>query len=74
LFYYFSMSVLPHIRGNKRRQLLSQHRLNEFERVFDRYRDGKTSAEHVAQRARKLNAGKKDKPRKRYRKNAGKYR
>ena len=39
--------------------MLSQHRLYEFERVFDRYRAGRTSAEHVSSRGRKLIIGKK---------------
>jgi hypothetical protein len=48
------MGILPRIKGGKRWRLLSQHRLQEFERVFDKYVKGKTSAEHVSSRARKL--------------------
>lgn len=68
------MAVIPRSRGRKRRQLVAQHRLYEFERVFDRYRDGKTSAEHVASRGRKLTAGKKAKPKRYSRKKQQHYR
>jgi len=62
------MSILPRIKGGKRWRLLSQHRLREFERVFDRYVSGQTSAEHVSSRARKLKLSRKARQRKRYNK------
>ena len=59
------MGILPRLKGGKRWQLLGQHRLNEFERVFDSYVSGQTSAEHVASRARKLKISRKARQRKR---------
>lgn len=56
------MGIVPRIRGGKRRSYLKQHRLSNFERVFDKYLEGKVTAEHVAKRGEKLasiNAGKK---------------
>ena len=68
------MGIIPHIKGRKRWRLVAQHRLYEFERVFDRYRDGKTSAEHVASRGRKLTASKKARPKRYSRKKQERYR
>ena len=50
------MAIVPRIRGAKRRRLIAQHRLYEFEKAFDRYRTGEATAEHVALRGRKLKA------------------
>lgn len=48
------VGIVPRIRGSKRRSFLKQHRLSNFERVFDKYIEGKTTAEHVAERGEKL--------------------
>jgi hypothetical protein len=40
------------MRGRGRRVLLRYHRLFEFERVFSDYIEGKTTADHVRQRAK----------------------
>lgn len=48
------MAIVPNIRGSKRRRYLIQHRLSIFERVFDKYIEGKVSARHVTSRGRKL--------------------
>ena len=48
------MAIVPNIRGSKRKKYLAQHRLSIFERVFDKYIEGKVSAKHVTSRGRKL--------------------
>ena len=48
------MAIVPNIRGSKRKKYLAQHRLSIFERVFDKYIEGKVSARHVTARGRKL--------------------
>jgi len=35
------MAIVPNIRGSKRKKYLAQHRLSIFERVFDKYIEGK---------------------------------
>lgn len=48
-----SEPIVPaEVYGRERLLLLQSHRLIEFERVFDLYLRGRTSAEHVSERAK----------------------
>ncbi len=42
------------VRGNSRKPLLYQHRLNKFLRAFDLLLEGKATPEYVSMRSKKL--------------------
>jgi len=48
------MPIATRIRGPARLKVLQLHRLLEFERVYTRYMEGKTTASHVKARATKM--------------------
>ena len=47
-------SIAPGRKGEARLQVIRLHRLLEFERVFTLYLEGKTGADHVTARAKKM--------------------
>ena len=47
-------TIAPGRKGEARLQIIRLHRLLEFEWVFTAYLEAKTSADHVAARARKM--------------------
>ena len=47
-------TIAPGVKGRARLQILRLHRLLEFERVFTLYLEGKTSADYVTARAKKM--------------------
>ena len=47
--------IAPGVKNSRARlQILRLHRLLEFERVFTLYLEGKTGADHVTARAKKM--------------------
>ena len=47
-------TIAPGRKGEAKLQVIRLHRLLEFERVFTLYLEGKTNADHVTARAKKM--------------------